>query len=104
MGKGIGRDLFFHVERLMDSMNCREFLFTSDPHADGFYYRMGAEKIGDYNSGFQQRVLTKSRYRVQQFQPPDFNRELPLHRPRTKADTKYPAEGPHTWFCVVEQK
>lgn len=86
MGKGIGRDLFLHVERLMDGMNCREFLITSDPHADGFYYKMGAEKIGDYHSGFQQRVLTKFRYRVQRFQRSDSNRELPLRRPRTKAD------------------
>jgi GNAT superfamily N-acetyltransferase len=64
MGRGIGRSLFLHAARFMRDLNCREFVFTSDPHADGFYYKMGAVKIGDYTSGYQQRVLTKFRYTI----------------------------------------
>jgi GNAT superfamily N-acetyltransferase len=64
IGQGIGRELFLHLAQHLKGMDCREFLFTSDPHADGFYYKMGAEKIGDWHSGFQGRVLTKFRYRV----------------------------------------
>ena len=64
IGQGIGKSLFLHVVRCLDDMNCREFVFASDPHADGFYCRMGAEKIGDHPSNFQRRVLTKFRYRV----------------------------------------
>jgi len=64
IGKGIGRELFLHAARCVREMNRSEFSFTSDPHADGFYHRMGAEKIGEHHSDFQQRVLTRFRYRV----------------------------------------
>ncbi len=64
IGRGIGKDLFLHVVRCMEGTNCREFVFTSDPHADGFYYKMGAEKIGEHQSDFQGRVLAKFRCRV----------------------------------------
>ena len=41
VGMGIGRRLFLQVASESPS-----FTFTSDPHADGFYMRMGARVIG----------------------------------------------------------
>jgi hypothetical protein len=39
----------------MDEMGYPQIVFTSDPHADGFYRKLGAEKIGDYYSVLQKR-------------------------------------------------
>lgn len=58
IGQGIGRRLFLHVAAIIP-----EFVFTSDPHADGFYLKMGAHKIGECESDIQGRTLTKFRYR-----------------------------------------
>jgi GNAT superfamily N-acetyltransferase len=57
IGKGIGRRLFLHVAATIP-----RFVFTSDPHADDFYQKMGARKIGDYYSVLQKRMLTKFEY------------------------------------------
>lgn len=57
IGQGIGKRLFQHV-----AVTTPEFTFTSDPHADAFYRKMGAQKIGEYQSGLQGRVLTKFKY------------------------------------------
>lgn len=57
IGQGIGRRLFYHVAATVLS-----FVFTSDPHADAFYYKLGARKIGDYYSVLQERMLTKFQY------------------------------------------
>lgn len=55
--RGIGKALFRHVAVIVP-----EFVFTSDPHADAFYEKMGAQKIGEYASTLQGRLLTKFRY------------------------------------------
>ena len=57
IGMGIGRRLFQQV-----ASESPAFTFTSDPHADDFYRRMGARKIGEAASEFQGRALTKFRY------------------------------------------
>ncbi len=57
IGQGIGKHLFLHVAELE-----HEFEFTSDPNADNFYIKMGAVKIGEYESILQGRMLTKFRY------------------------------------------
>ena len=57
MGKGVGKRLFQHVTTAVPT-----FVFTSDPHADAFYYKMGAQKIGEAESTLQGRTLTKFRY------------------------------------------
>lgn len=57
MNLGIGRRLFQRV-----AFESPDFTFTSDPHADDFYYRMGARKIGEKTSAYQGRALTKFRY------------------------------------------
>ena len=57
IGMGIGRCLFRQVASESPS-----FTFTSDPHADDFYRRMGARVIGATASDYQGRWLTKFRY------------------------------------------
>lgn len=58
IGKGIGRALFDHA-----SMHCRsagvEYLAVeADPHAQGFYEKMGMRKIGEHPSDVDdQRAL-----------------------------------------------
>ncbi len=54
---GIGRRLFQRV-----ASESPAFTFTSDPHADEFYRRMGARIIGQVESDNQGRALTKFRY------------------------------------------
>ena len=57
IGHGIGKRLFQYVASMI-----AEFVFTSDPHADDFYLKMGATKNGEYESLLQRRMLTKFRY------------------------------------------
>ena len=57
IGMGIGKRLFQRVASESPS-----FTFTSDPHADTFYARMGAREIGHVASDSQGRWLTKFRY------------------------------------------
>ena len=57
MGRGIGKRLFLHVAATIP-----RFVFTSDPHADAFYRKLGAQKIGDHYSVLQKRMLTKFEY------------------------------------------
>jgi GNAT superfamily N-acetyltransferase len=57
MGRGIGWGLFRHV-----AAHVPDFVFTSDPHADAFYSRMGAHQIGEQYSVLQQTTLTRFRY------------------------------------------
>jgi len=64
IGKGIGKALFASAVNHVAKTGRRELVFTSDPHADGFYEKMGAEKIGVHYSEFQQRRLTKFRLHV----------------------------------------
>ena len=57
IGMGIGRLLFRQV-----ASESPAFTFTSDPHADAFYRRMGARVIGEVASDSQGRRLAKFRY------------------------------------------
>lgn len=59
MRAGIGRRLFLQV-----AASASEFTFTSDPNADEFYLKLGAEKIGDLASVYQKRFLSEFRFRV----------------------------------------
>lgn len=57
IGRGVGKRLFLHIAATVP-----EFVFTSDPHADDFYRKMGAQKIGDYYSVLQKTMLAKFKY------------------------------------------
>ena len=57
MGRGIGRRLFRRI-----AARTGAFTFTSDPQADGFYLKLGAQLIGQVESDFQGRELSLFRY------------------------------------------
>lgn len=47
MGRGIGRMLFDDALRIAAEHGARTLTIDSDPHAEGFYLRMGAARIGE---------------------------------------------------------
>lgn len=47
MGKGIGAELFRQMLSRCKELGARILEIESDPHAQGFYERMGAKKIGE---------------------------------------------------------
>lgn len=50
MGQGCGRALFDHAVQVARAGGCREIQIDSDPYAESFYLRMGAERIGEAES------------------------------------------------------
>lgn len=46
IGCGLGRRLFDEAVRLARSARVMELFINSDPNAEGFYLKMGAERIG----------------------------------------------------------
>lgn len=58
IGQGIGRLLWNHAIDTATSHGYTDMLIHSDPHAEGFYLAMGAERIGESASTVQPgRVL-----------------------------------------------
>lgn len=47
MGQGVGRGLFQHALLRSRANRCRVLEIESDPHAQGFYERLGARKTGE---------------------------------------------------------
>ena len=45
MGRGVGRALFRHAQQRAKARGFTTFEMESDPHAAGFYKRMGAEQV-----------------------------------------------------------
>ncbi len=58
-GAGVGRLLFAHAVARARDLGARLLEIESDPHAEGFYQRMGAETIGEvtYEMEGQPRCL-----------------------------------------------
>ena len=46
MGRGVGRALFAHAEEAARRVGVAEMKIVGDPHAEGFYRRMGAAVYG----------------------------------------------------------
>jgi len=65
MGKGIGRALFEHVEARAKEAGAPMLELSADPHAEKFYERMGAKRVGDVPADMfgQPRVLPRMRVR-----------------------------------------
>jgi GNAT superfamily N-acetyltransferase len=57
MGAGIGRLLFEHAVCTARSLGAATLRIASDPHAEGFYVRMGAGRVGEVPSTPAGRVL-----------------------------------------------
>jgi GNAT superfamily N-acetyltransferase len=47
MGAGVGKELFIHAMQSAAGENVSEVEISSDPHAEGFYQKMGAHRIGE---------------------------------------------------------
>jgi GNAT superfamily N-acetyltransferase len=50
IGRGVGQALFAHACTTARGLGYRSMVWGSDPHADGFYQRMGARTIGTRRS------------------------------------------------------
>src|SRR5215813_11631185 len=50
IGRGVGQALFAHACTTARGLGYRSMVWGSDPHADGFYRRMGARTIGTRRS------------------------------------------------------
>lgn len=50
MHHGVGRALFQHAEQWTQAAGAKRIVVESDPHAEGFYRRMGAINIGHAES------------------------------------------------------
>ena len=63
MGRGIGRALFEYTTRRAGDLGFSELELSADPHAEPFYKRMGAKRIGDVPADMfgQPRVLPRMR-------------------------------------------
>ena len=51
IGKGYGRALWAAILQQAKSRGIPSFTIVADPNAEGFYLRMGAERIGEVPSG-----------------------------------------------------
>ena len=57
IGIGVGTLLFEHAVRTARSMGGSVLNIASDPHAEGFYLRMGASRVGEVPSRPEGRTL-----------------------------------------------
>jgi GNAT superfamily N-acetyltransferase len=64
IGQGLGRRLFAHAVQAARALGAAELLIESDPNAEGFYLRMGAQRIGEAVSRLtgEARVIPLLRY------------------------------------------
>ena len=63
MGSGVGRALFDRARRRAEEHGANMLELSADPHAEGFYERMGAQRIGEVRADMdgQSRVLPRMR-------------------------------------------
>lgn len=47
MGLGVGRKLFEAISALIAAEGAKKLVILADPHAEEFYRRIGAERVGD---------------------------------------------------------
>jgi GNAT superfamily N-acetyltransferase len=50
IARGVGRALFAHLVARLRDAGATELRVASDPHAEGFYLRMGARRVGEVAS------------------------------------------------------
>jgi len=61
IGKGIGKQLFFHAMERAAARKAREIGISADPNAENFYLKMGATRSGSITSEIdgQPRILPR---------------------------------------------
>ncbi len=64
IGQGLGRRLFDHAAQTAAALRGEALLIDSDPNAEAFYRRMGAERVGALRADMdgQHRELPQFRY------------------------------------------
>ena len=50
IGQGLGREMWLDATRTASNLGCRRIVIHSDPYAEPFYIRMGAERVGEIAS------------------------------------------------------
>lgn len=79
MGQGIGRHMFQHAAQQVTRSGAHVLFIESDPHAEGFYRRMGARRVGQTVSHLegQARRLPLLIYDHEPIIPPPSGRHRP---------------------------
>jgi GNAT superfamily N-acetyltransferase len=64
IGQGLGRLLFEHAAAAARALGATEFRLAADPNAEGFYLRLGAERVGEvvFRATGTERILPLMRY------------------------------------------
>ena len=57
MGHGVGARMFAHAVATLRADGARVLRIASDPYAEGFYLRMGAQRVGEWPSTPRGRTL-----------------------------------------------
>lgn len=57
LGRGIGRRLLQHARRTAWRLGIPSLRISSDPHAEGFYLKMGAQRVGEVPTLIPGRTL-----------------------------------------------
>lgn len=57
IGKGLGKQLFEHAKNSAMRNGARGLRVESDPHAEGFYMKMGMKRVGEIESSIPGRML-----------------------------------------------
>jgi GNAT superfamily N-acetyltransferase len=72
IGGGLGRQLFEHAVRTARTLGATELRLDADPNAEGFYLRMGAERIGETRSNRTgtERIIPLLRYPLRETAKP----------------------------------
>jgi GNAT superfamily N-acetyltransferase len=80
IGQGLGRRLFEHAVQAARARGVGELLIESDPNAEGFYRRMGAQRIGEIVSRVTgtERVIPLLRYALADITLPKVIGELAI--------------------------
>ncbi len=67
IGKGIGRALVTHALERAALLGAEQVNVQAEPHAEGFYQRMGARRVGEfsYQLDGQPRILPKMVFDIQ---------------------------------------
>ncbi|MCB0291707.1 MAG: GNAT family N-acetyltransferase [Calditrichaeota bacterium] len=65
MGQGAGARLFRHAVAALASHGIKHLKIVSDPHAEGFYQKMGARRVGAVASSIPGRALPVLMYEME---------------------------------------
>ena len=64
IGKGIGSRLFQHMQEICLQRRIGSIGILADPHAQGFYKKMGCVYLGEFASSIPGRTTPRFQYRV----------------------------------------